>query len=215
MSEDEKGVIHSDPTVQRGFTAVPNVVLDSYHISLPARMLFIYLKQYAWQQESAFPGQTRLGEALGMGERQVRVYLTELIDAGWVTRERRGLGLTNRYWLNEPTPRDEDSHRTDQTPTPGLIGSGNPIHLGSHDPSKKTQEEKKTQNKNTWSPEEVNGRSDNPEPVSDEPGPSSAFYRTHEAERARRHAERDLTDEERQQALEQWHEFRRMVEGSQ
>jgi DNA-binding transcriptional ArsR family regulator len=101
---------------QRGFTNFPNVVLRDARRSMGARMTWVMLAAYAWGSDTAFPGQERLGEDLGVGERQVRRHLKELEDAGLLRIEQRGLGMTNLYRLIVPGP--DKYVRSDRTSPP-------------------------------------------------------------------------------------------------
>ena len=52
-----------------------------------------------WQR-AGFPGQLKLAEDMGAGERSVRTYLKELEAAGILEIKQRGLGKTNLYRLH-------------------------------------------------------------------------------------------------------------------
>ena len=58
------------------------------------------LLKYAWDDDACFPGQQKLAEDMGSGERSVRTYLKELEDAGFLEVTQRGLGKTNLYRLH-------------------------------------------------------------------------------------------------------------------
>ncbi len=70
--------------LRKGFTVIPNYVLRNPLTSLGARMTFTLLLSYAWQEGSCFPGQKRLARDLGIKERMVRYYLTELQKSGFI-----------------------------------------------------------------------------------------------------------------------------------
>jgi DNA-binding FadR family transcriptional regulator len=57
------------------------------------------LLKYAWDNGACFPGQVKLAEDMGAGERSVRTYLKELEGAGLLEITQRGLGKTNLYRL--------------------------------------------------------------------------------------------------------------------
>jgi biotin operon repressor len=63
-------------------------------------MTFAMLLSYAWQNDYCFPGQVRLGEALGLNETNVRKHLKSLAAIGLLSIQRRGQGKTNIYELN-------------------------------------------------------------------------------------------------------------------
>ncbi len=57
------------------------------------------LLKYAWYDDGCFPGQAKLANDMGAGERSVRTYLKELEAAGLLEITQRGLGKTNLYRL--------------------------------------------------------------------------------------------------------------------
>jgi DNA-binding transcriptional ArsR family regulator len=86
----------------RGFTSVPNAVLES-KLSGSAKLLYITLLRFSWQDNECFPGQERLCGIVGISERQLRRHTHELRSAGLIATERRGLGQTMRYRLSPAT----------------------------------------------------------------------------------------------------------------
>jgi hypothetical protein len=64
-----------------------------------ARLLYALLKMHAWQKDSAYPGQERLGELMGVKVRMVQIYLKELTDAGLIDRKQRGGTKSNVYYI--------------------------------------------------------------------------------------------------------------------
>jgi hypothetical protein len=95
----KESVRFADPTLQAGFTQVPNIVLRDRALSFGARLTYAILASYAWQGESCFPGQATLAACLGISDRQLRAYITELKKAGLLDVQRRGLKRTNLYLL--------------------------------------------------------------------------------------------------------------------
>ena len=92
-------IVGADPVTLHGFTQVPNFVLTNSKISVGAKLGYAMLLKYAWGDNACFPGQTKLAEDMGSGERSVRRYLDELEKAGLLEIEQRGLGKTNLYRL--------------------------------------------------------------------------------------------------------------------
>jgi len=83
---------------RHGFTQVPNFILTKKDISVGAKLAYAMLLKYAWDNGACFPGQVKLAEDTGAGERSVRTYLKELEGAGLLEITQRGLGK------NEPVP---------------------------------------------------------------------------------------------------------------
>src|ERR1700730_6683236 len=90
----------ADAATAKGFTQVPNFLLKSKKLSSGDKMAFAMLLSYAWQNDFCFPGQRRLGEDLGIDERNVRRHLKSLETIGLLAIQRRGQGKTNVYTLN-------------------------------------------------------------------------------------------------------------------
>ncbi len=84
----------------RGFTQVPNHVLESAILSPGAKLAYAMLLKYAWQHDYCFPGQRRLAKDMGVTDRSVRTYLQELEQKQFVSIRQRGLGKPNLYELN-------------------------------------------------------------------------------------------------------------------
>ena len=89
-----------DPMIERGFTQVPNLILQNPDLSIGAKATYAVMLSYAWQKDFCFPGQSTLASDLGSGERSVRRYINELQDAGYIKIKQRGLGKVNMYELH-------------------------------------------------------------------------------------------------------------------
>ena len=90
----------ADAATAKGFTQVPNFLLKSNKLSAGDKLAFAMLLSYAWQNDFCFPGQKRLGEDMGLDERNVRRHLKSLEAQGLLSIQRRGQGKTNIYELN-------------------------------------------------------------------------------------------------------------------
>ena len=98
----EKNIIlkGADALSARGFTQVPNHILETSKISPGAKLAYAMLLKYAWQNDFCFPGQDRLAKDMGGGVRSIVRYVQELETAGFVKIVRRGQGKPNLYELN-------------------------------------------------------------------------------------------------------------------
>ena len=92
-------IVGADPVTRHGFTQVPNFILTKKELSVGAKLAYAMLLKYAWGDKACFPGQLKLAEDMGAGERSVRTYLKELETAGILEIKQRGLGKTNLYRL--------------------------------------------------------------------------------------------------------------------
>ena len=93
-------IVGADPVTRHGFTQVPNFVLTNKDLSVGAKLAYAMLLKYAWTDDACFPGQQKLAEDIGSGERSVRTYLKELEEANFLEVTQRGLGKTNLYRLH-------------------------------------------------------------------------------------------------------------------
>jgi hypothetical protein len=92
-------IIGADLATRHGFTQVPNFILTNKELSVGAKLADAMLLKYAWGDDACFPGQAKLAEDMGSGERSVRRYLDELEKTTLLEIVQRGLGKTNLYRL--------------------------------------------------------------------------------------------------------------------
>lgn len=90
----------ADIATQRGWTGVPNFILESKEISIGAKLTYAMLLKYAREMDECFPGQDRLAKDMGNGVRSVVRYIAELEAVGLVTVTRRGQGRPNLYTIH-------------------------------------------------------------------------------------------------------------------
>lgn len=93
-------IVGADPVTREGFTQVPNFMLTNKSLTVGAKLAYAMLLKYAWQDDYCFPGQQKLADDMGAGERSVRTYLKELEEAGFLEVKQQGLGRTNIYRLH-------------------------------------------------------------------------------------------------------------------
>lgn len=105
-------LVGADPATRQGFTQVPNFILTNGGISVGAKLTYAMLLKYAWYDEGCFPGQTKLAQDMGAGERSVRTYLKELKAASFLEITQRGLGKTNLYRLHVTVKKTGSPTRT-------------------------------------------------------------------------------------------------------
>ena len=99
LKERNIEIIGADPVTRHGFTQVPNFMLTNKNLSVGAKLAYAMLLKYAWDNDACFPGQLKLAEDMGAGERSVRTYLKELERGQLLEIKQRGLGKTNLYRL--------------------------------------------------------------------------------------------------------------------
>ena len=99
LKERNIEIVGADPVTRHGFTQVPNFILTKKELSVGAKLAYAMLLKYAWGDDACFPGQLKLADDMGAGERSVRTYLKELETAAILEIKQRGLGKTNLYRL--------------------------------------------------------------------------------------------------------------------
>lgn len=139
-------LVIDEPALRHGFTVVPNYLFSLKGLSHGARLAYILLLKYAWQQDSCFPGMDRLALQLQVERKSVIRYIKELVSCRLITVERRGQGKTNVYHLSrwpeapavkrEPTAEGTDEIRG-RSPIHGT--SRSPIDGTSRSPTGRTQ----------------------------------------------------------------------------
>jgi DNA-binding transcriptional ArsR family regulator len=93
-------LVGADLATQRGWTGVPNFILESDKISVGAKLTYAMLLKYAREMDACFPGQVRLAKDIGNSERSVRTWLKELESAELIDIKQRGQGRPNLYTVH-------------------------------------------------------------------------------------------------------------------
>ncbi len=92
----------------RGFTQVPNYILESGKISAGAKLTYAMLLKYAWQNDFCFPGQDRLARDMATSRQTANKYIQELQEKKFITIKRQGQGKPNVYTLKLVVDNSED-----------------------------------------------------------------------------------------------------------
>ena len=79
-----------DEALANGFTIIPNIVFKRRDLSAYAKLVYIALLSYAWQQDQCFPGQARLADELQISVDSVQRALRQLQDRGLLRITQRG-----------------------------------------------------------------------------------------------------------------------------
>ena len=90
----------ADIATQRGWTGVPNFILESKQISIGAKLTCAMLLKYSREMDECFPGQERLAKDMGASSRSVRTWLKELSLVELIDVRHRGQGKPNLYTVH-------------------------------------------------------------------------------------------------------------------
>ena len=72
--------------------------------SSAARLVLVALSNWMNAKGgSCWPSTTSLSEATALSRRAVGMHLAQAVETGWITRERRGVGLYNRGYTYQAT----------------------------------------------------------------------------------------------------------------
>ncbi len=88
-----------DPNLRLGFAQMPRPVLRAVGLSRNAKTLYALLLDYAWQDGSCFPGQSRLATDLDISVDTLKRDLDELRRYGLLNWKQRGMNQTNIYYI--------------------------------------------------------------------------------------------------------------------
>ena len=90
-------VIIQSEMLRSGFAALPYLVMRDKALTIGARMTYAFLLMYAWQEGSCFAGQVKMAEDMGVSDRHLRRFLTELKEANYIEIERKDKRYNNTY----------------------------------------------------------------------------------------------------------------------
>lgn len=116
---DQAEIVIEEESLKEDYTKIPNTLLKRSDISPGAKLAYVMLLSYAHKVDRCFPGQRRLAADMGVAVRSVIRYMQELVKVSLLRVKRRGLGLTNVYYLTrwskprvpaEASPGDADQH---------------------------------------------------------------------------------------------------------
>lgn len=97
--EKEIGKPYSPWMQFRRFSIIPNWLLHQPQITPGAKLCFARLLQYCGKNDYCFPRVETLAAELGVSERQVARYISELKENKLISVKRKGLGHPNHYFL--------------------------------------------------------------------------------------------------------------------
>src|SRR5579859_3206247 len=88
----------------QGFTQMPDLVRETTLLSCSAKLVYEQLLHYTRQKNYCWPSQERIAQDLGtISGRTVIRAIKELNQSGFITKLRRGLRMTNVYYINPLT----------------------------------------------------------------------------------------------------------------
>lgn len=116
----------------KGYTKIPNQLLDESDLTIQERYLFCVLLRHCGNKDTCFPSQKRLGRMLGYSDRYIRKLISNIISkTDILVKARHGWNRANTYTLSKDLnlKRNSSSYH---------IGSQFPIHKGTPVPPNST-----------------------------------------------------------------------------
>lgn len=136
VKERVEQIIIENQMLRAGFAALPYLVLRDTGLSIGARLSYAVLLMYAWQEGATFAGQVKMAQDVGVSERQLRDYLQELQESGYIRIKRQGLNRPNLYYiLDVKTKLRRSKSRRSGTVVPIKNGSPVPNKKGTRVPA--------------------------------------------------------------------------------
>jgi len=116
---DEQNIVVENELLRRGFTSIPNYIFGM-PISSNAKLIYMALLSYAWNNRSCYPGLAKLCSDVSLSDKPVTKAIEELTQAALLEVKRRGQGKTNIYVIKDfssttPSSSNSDS-RTGESP---------------------------------------------------------------------------------------------------
>jgi len=99
LTERMQRIVVENEMLRAGFAAVPYIVIRDVKMSIGARFAYAILLMYSWQEGSCFPGQQTMAALMGVTERTLRRWLSELRDHDYISWRRTSPGATNTYYI--------------------------------------------------------------------------------------------------------------------
>ncbi len=97
---DEQNIVVENELLRRGFTSIPNYIFGM-HISSNAKLIYMALLSYAWNNRSCYPGLAKLCSDVSLSDKPVTKAIEELTQAALLEVKRRGQGKTNIYIIKD------------------------------------------------------------------------------------------------------------------
>jgi len=104
MKERFDRVVIQNQMLKAGFASFPYMVLRDKGLSIGAKMAYAFLLMYAWQEGSTFAGQETIAQEMGISDRHLRRFLTELKKHGYIDIERKDRRFNNTYIILDKLP---------------------------------------------------------------------------------------------------------------
>jgi hypothetical protein len=98
-NQERRTLIFRDSSLRHGFIQAPNIVIRDGSLSVNAKVLYLLLLSYAWQDGECFPGHKRLADNMGVKRTTIWRSLSELKSRRLISWARLGQGKTNIYYI--------------------------------------------------------------------------------------------------------------------
>jgi len=97
---DEQNIVVENELLRRGFTSIPNYIFGM-PISSNAKLIYMALLSYAWNNRSCYPGLAKLCSDVSLSDKPITKAIEELTHAALLEVRRRGQGKTNIYIIKD------------------------------------------------------------------------------------------------------------------
>lgn len=97
-------VVIENQLLRAGFAAFPYLVMRDKNLSVGARLTYAFLLMYAWQEGSCFASQQTMAADMGMSDRHLRRFISELKLTGYIRVEREDMRFNNTYIILDKFP---------------------------------------------------------------------------------------------------------------
>jgi hypothetical protein len=130
-------IIIENEMLRAGFVALPYIVLRDTRLNVGARLAYAVLLMYAWQDEACFASQEKMAADIGIKQRQLRNYLRDLEEHGYIRIKRQGLNKPNLYYILDVPTKLKKGGRSKRIGNilPIKSGTAGPIRSGSTVPT--------------------------------------------------------------------------------
>lgn len=80
-----------------GYVQIENATTNDTQLSDGAYRTLLVIREFAWKTGECYPGLARIAKMRGKTTVSIMTHISELVDCGYLEKQRRGQGKTNVY----------------------------------------------------------------------------------------------------------------------